>query len=49
VEDNLNIIAPSKPEPRKDWGKHFKKMHEAGDDKLIMPERLALSSEGWEW
>lgn len=30
------IILKSKAEPRKGWGKAFKKMHENGDDQLLM-------------
>jgi antitoxin MazE len=30
------IILKAKPEPRKGWEKAFKKMHENGDDQLLM-------------
>ncbi len=30
------IILKPKAEPRKDWEKAFKKMHESGDDKPLM-------------
>jgi antitoxin MazE len=30
------IILKPKQEPRKGWGKAFRKMHENGDDKLII-------------
>ena len=30
------IILKPKPEPRKNWEKAFKKMHENGDDKLLI-------------
>lgn len=30
------IILKPKLEPRKDWEKSFKKMHDCGDDKLII-------------
>ena len=30
------IILKPKAEPRKGWEKAFKKMHESGDDKLLM-------------
>ena len=32
------IILKPKPEPRSGWEKAFKKMHENGDDELIMPD-----------
>jgi antitoxin MazE len=30
------IILKPKSEPRKDWGKAFKKMHETGEDQLLI-------------
>ncbi|HAD35030.1 MAG TPA: MazF family transcriptional regulator [Chitinophagaceae bacterium] len=35
LEKGYIIIKP-KAEPRKDWEKSFKKMHENGDDQLLM-------------
>jgi antitoxin MazE len=32
------IILKPKKEPRKDWEKSFKQMHENGDDKLVMSD-----------
>jgi len=32
------IILKPKPEPRKNWGKAFKTMHENGDDQLLMED-----------
>jgi antitoxin MazE len=32
------IILKPKSEPRKDWEKAFKKMHENGDDQLLMDD-----------
>lgn len=32
------IILKPKQEPRKGWEKSFIKMHENGDDKLVMPD-----------
>ncbi|MDP2175218.1 MAG: AbrB/MazE/SpoVT family DNA-binding domain-containing protein [Bacteroidota bacterium] len=32
------IILKPKTEPRKNWEKAFKKMHENGDDKLLMDD-----------
>ncbi len=32
------IILKPKPEPRKNWEKAFKKMHENGDDHLLMDD-----------
>lgn len=32
------IILKPKPEPRKNWEDAFKKMHEEGDDQLLMDD-----------
>ena len=32
------MILKPKQEPRKGWEKSFKKMHENGDDKLVVPD-----------
>ena len=37
LEKDYIIIKP-KAEPRKGWEKAFKKMHENGDDRLLMPD-----------
>ena len=37
MEKGYITIKP-KAEPRKDWEKAFKKMHETGDDQLLMPD-----------
>jgi len=37
LEKNYIILKP-KSLPRQGWGKAFKKMHENGDDKLLMPD-----------
>ena len=37
LEKGYMILKP-KQEPRKGWGKSFKKMHENGDDKLVVPD-----------
>ena len=37
MEKGYITIKP-KAEPRKDWEKAFKKMHEVGDDQLLMPD-----------
>lgn len=36
VLENGYIILKPKKEPRKNWEKAFKKMHEIGDDKLLI-------------
>jgi len=39
LEKDYIIIKPKK-EPRKGWEKAFKKMHDAGDDKLLITDVL---------
>jgi len=38
VLEKSYIILKSKTSPRKGWEKSFKKMHENGDDKLLMSD-----------
>lgn len=45
IEDTLEVILEkdcivlkAKPEPRKGWEKAFKKMHDNGDDQLMMDD-----------
>ncbi len=43
-----------KSQPRKGWAKRFKKMHEAGDDKLLIPdifedEKFLTDQQAWTW
>ena len=38
VLEKSYIILKPKTSPRKGWGKSFKKMHENGDDKLLMSD-----------
>ena len=38
VLEKSYIILKPKSSPRKGWEKSFKKMHENGDDKLLMPD-----------
>lgn len=37
LEEGYLILKP-KPEPRKGWDEAFKKMHENGDDQLLMDD-----------
>lgn len=37
MEKDYIILKPKK-EPRKNWGKAFKKMHQNGDDQLIIDD-----------
>lgn len=43
-----HIVLKPKAKPRKGWDKAFKKMHDNGDDKLIMPD-VFLDEDPEEW
>lgn len=49
VKDESIIIRPFKEEPRKNWAEVFKKMHENGDDKLLIDDSIDFDMETWEW
>ena len=50
VKDHQIIITPVDPEKRKGWGEAFKKMAEAGDDKLLIPDVFEdETSDDWTW
>ena len=38
VLEKSYIILKPKTSPRKNWEKSFKKMHESGEDKLLIPD-----------
>ncbi|MFA4931025.1 MAG: AbrB/MazE/SpoVT family DNA-binding domain-containing protein [Patescibacteria group bacterium] len=42
-------ISPVKKVPRQGWREQAAKMHELGDDELIIDDGLDLDWEGWEW
>lgn len=35
--------------PREGWAEQLKKMHERGEDDLLIPDNIDLDFEGWEW
>jgi len=43
-----HIVLKPKAKPRKGWDKAFKKMHDNGDDKLIVPD-VFLDEDHEEW
>ncbi|MCE9498954.1 MAG: AbrB/MazE/SpoVT family DNA-binding domain-containing protein [Leptospira sp.] len=49
LDHNKLIIVPFKSKPREDWEKQFKNMAENRDDKLVIPDSVDLSTEGWNW
>ena len=48
VSDGRIIMYPVK-QPRAGWEKAFRRMHAAGDDKLIISEGISNEVEDWEW
>ncbi|MCI0442765.1 AbrB/MazE/SpoVT family DNA-binding domain-containing protein [bacterium] len=49
VEGETIVIKPVKHKPRKNWGKAFRKMHEQGEDQLIVDDLLDLHTLDWKW
>lgn len=35
--------------PRQGWAEQMKKMHERGEDESLIPDKINLDVEGWEW
>ena len=44
-----NITLKAHRQPREGWAEQMKKMHERGDDQLLIPDNVDLDFEGWEW
>lgn len=49
VKGETIIIRPIKRRPRAGWEVAFKKMHAAGEDKLVLPSHVDAGLESWEW
>lgn len=49
IEGGRLIIKPVKKAPRQGWDEAFKKMATAGEDRLLVDDRLDLDSADWEW
>jgi antitoxin MazE len=43
------VIKPVRRVPRKGWDEAFKKMGSAGEDRLLINDRLDLDSKDWDW
>ncbi len=48
-EGKLILSADTSDQPRSGWDKAFKKMAQAGDDKLLEPTDYSLSSDKEDW
>jgi len=49
VEGETIMIRPVKRHPRAGWEAAFKKMHQQGEDRPLVPEDLDLDLGDWEW
>ena len=47
--NNENITLRPFRQPRHGWAEQMKKMHERGEDELLIPDKVDLDAEGWEW
>lgn len=49
VKGDMIVIQPLKHHPRAGWEAAFRRMHERGEDRLLIPDSLDLDFESWEW
>ena len=49
VKGETIIIRPVKRRPRAGWEAAFKRMHQQGEDRPLIPEHLDLDLGDWEW
>lgn len=49
VKGETIFIRPVKRHPRAGWEAAFRRMHERGEDRLLIPDSLDLDFESWEW
>ena len=49
VKGETIVIQPIKHRPREGWDAAFRRMHEHGDDRLLISDRLDLDVGSWEW
>jgi len=49
VKGETILIRPVKRHPRAGWEAAFRRMHERGEDRLLIPDSLDLDFESWEW
>lgn len=49
VKNGKIVLEPVDSMPRQGWKEAFNRMHEAGDDELLVDDSLDLDSDDWEW
>jgi len=49
VRDKSLVIYPVRSHPRAEWAEAFRTMHERGEDRLLVDERVDLDLGSWEW
>ena len=48
-EDRSEIILKPVRKPRENWEQAFRKMNDAGEDRLIIADSTDLDTDEWEW
>ena len=43
------VISPIRRKPRNGWAEAFKQMHAQKEDRFLIPDRLDIEMENWEW
>lgn len=49
IEQDKIIIKPEYNQPRHNWAEIFKRMHETGEDRLVIEDELDLALGDWVW
>ncbi len=49
VKGEMILIRPIKHKPRTGWESAFKRMHERGEDRLLIDARIDQDLGSWEW
>ena len=49
VRDKSLVIYPVRTHPRVGWAEAFRTMHEQGEDRLLVDERVDWDPGSWEW
>lgn len=49
VKDGVIVLTPAAIHPRAGWAEASRKIHEAGDDKLVWPDFPNEADKDWTW
>lgn len=47
--EHIIIKSVNRKAPRQGWAKDFKRMHQRGDDRLLINDGIDLDMKDWEW